>query len=93
MNDHVVILLCLLGAGAALLLGYAIFRYFMPSAGRNDIERPGPDGMTQVQYMRTVRLRNHEQLQAMYAPRQPRRTMYTHEEYNHRTSDATSDFY
>lgn len=68
MNDHVVILLCLLGAGAALLVGYAIFKYFMPGTKRDDLEQAGPDGTTQIQYMRTVRLRNYEQLQAIHAP-------------------------
>ena len=63
-----VIVLCLLGAGALLLCCYALFRHFYESdptpSPTNNINPD--DGMTQAQYMRIVRLRNQEALQAKY---------------------------
>lgn len=75
MNNALVIFLCILGAGANLLIGYAMFKYFMPDTKKEIADVPVHDGMTQQQYMRAVRLRNQEQLEAMYMPRGPQRPL------------------
>lgn len=67
MPYQAIIVLCLVGAGAACLCAWAMARHYfpenlMPSRGDN----VGPDGLSQAQYMRTVRLRNQEDLQRKY---------------------------
>lgn len=51
--DSGIILICISGAGFGVLLGYAIFRFFMdPTAGIKDFPQEQKD------YMREVRRRN-----------------------------------
>ncbi|KAF2161149.1 hypothetical protein M409DRAFT_28478 [Zasmidium cellare ATCC 36951] len=62
-----IIILCLLGACAAVLIAWAMFRHFSDDDDR--VERGDNldhDGYTQAQYMRIVRLRNQEDLQRKY---------------------------
>ncbi|CAK1361251.1 hypothetical protein CB0940_03355 [Cercospora beticola] len=69
MPPSAIILLCLLGAGALLLCCWALFRHFFhePEERSMEISQINPeDGLTQAQYMRVVRLRNQEFLQAKY---------------------------
>lgn len=65
MNDALIIFLCILGAGAALLVGYASLRFFTPTDPKEVVDEPVHDGVTQAQYMRAVRQRNQEQLEAL----------------------------
>ncbi|KAF7187691.1 hypothetical protein HII31_11030 [Pseudocercospora fuligena] len=67
MPYQAIIVLCLVGAGALILCSWALFRHFYedaPSPPSGDTV--GEDGYTQAQYMRMVRLRNHEELQQKY---------------------------
>lgn len=67
MPYQAIIVLCLVGAGAAVLCSWALFRHFYdesPSQVRG--AHDGDDGYTQPQYMRLVRLRNQEELQQRY---------------------------
>lgn len=69
MPYQAIIVLCLLGAGAALLCAWALFRHCYEPEVPITADREtsvGDDGLTQAQYMRTVRLKNHEDLQRMY---------------------------
>ena len=64
MNDQWVVLLCILGAGVAVFLGWATTRFFFtPAPG--DSAGHGND-FSQVQYMREVRLRNAESIAHSY---------------------------
>ncbi|KAK4506139.1 hypothetical protein PRZ48_004104 [Zasmidium cellare] len=68
MPYQAIIVLCLVGAGAAVLFSWAIFRHFY-EADDDRVERGDAldhDGYTQAQYMRIVRLRNQEDLQRKY---------------------------
>ncbi|EME82789.1 uncharacterized protein MYCFIDRAFT_174330 [Pseudocercospora fijiensis CIRAD86] len=62
MNAQVVVVCVIVGAGAAVLIGYATTRYFFGNTSNND----GPtDEFNQAAYMREVRLRNVEQIGAI----------------------------
>lgn len=61
MNSQVVVLVVIIAAGAAVLIGYATTRYFVGRVPDGDTEGPGSD-FNQANYMREVRLRNSEQL-------------------------------
>ncbi|KXT05695.1 hypothetical protein AC578_5634 [Pseudocercospora eumusae] len=62
MNAQVVVVCVIVGAGAAVLIGYATTRYFFSNTSNSD----GPtDEFNQAAYMREVRLRNVEQIGAM----------------------------
>ena len=66
MPYEAIIVLCLVGAGALFLCIWAVGRHF---SNEHDPEKPdnvGPDGYTQAQYMRIVRIRNQEDLQRKY---------------------------
>ncbi|KAF2206190.1 hypothetical protein CERZMDRAFT_89491 [Cercospora zeae-maydis SCOH1-5] len=70
MSPSAIIVLCLVGAGALVLCCWALFRHFFHDSEERSTEMTQVDaenGMTQVQYMRLVRLRNQESLQAKYA--------------------------
>lgn len=64
ISDGVVILLVILGAGASVIVGYAIFRFFGQD-GPKESTNVGSE-FNQAQYMRDVRLRNQEDLAGMY---------------------------
>jgi hypothetical protein len=64
MNSQVVVLVVIIAAGAAVLIGYATTRYFVGRVPDGDTEGPGSD-FNQAKYMREVRLRNSEQLAGM----------------------------
>lgn len=70
MNSQVVVLVVIVAAGAAVLIGYATTRYFVGRVPDGDCETPGSD-FNQASYMRDVRLRNSEQLAGIngYRPR------------------------
>lgn len=68
MPYQAIIVLCLVGAGAAVLCAWALFRHFYEDEGgrvaRGD--EVDAEGYTQAQYMRLVRMRNQEDLQRKY---------------------------
>ena len=68
MIDHTVIVLCvIIGAGASVVLGWAIAHHFeSPAAGDNDVRTQEAD---QAIYMREVRLRHHDDLAMMFGGR------------------------
>jgi hypothetical protein len=67
MPNQAIIALCLVGAGASVLIAWALFRHFFDDdKPKPEGNRVGEDGYTQAQYMRMVRLRNQEALQAKY---------------------------
>lgn len=62
-----IIVLCLVGAVALILCAWALARHFFDEpSSRSPETNAGPDGYTQAQYMRLVRLRNQEAIQAKY---------------------------
>ncbi|CZT20223.1 uncharacterized protein RCC_06080 [Ramularia collo-cygni] len=63
ISNAAVIVLCIVGAGAALMIGYAIgTRLWNGSADdRNDLEG-GRGAFNQAAYMREVRLRNQDKI-------------------------------
>ncbi|CAK4032132.1 Hypothetical predicted protein [Lecanosticta acicola] len=67
MPYSAIIMLCLLGAGAAVLCAWSMARHFFPEPGRDHgLNNVDAEGMTQAQYMRMVRLKNQEDLQRTY---------------------------
>ena len=64
ISDGLVIFLVILGAGAAVVLGYSVFRFFCQDGPKESIDIGGE--FNQAQYMRDVRLRNQEDLAGMY---------------------------
>ena len=67
MPYSAIIVLCLLGAGAAVLCAWAMARHFFPEPARDHgLEHADPEGLTQAQYMRMVRLKNQENFQRTY---------------------------
>ncbi|KAF7195864.1 hypothetical protein HII31_02744 [Pseudocercospora fuligena] len=80
MNAQVVVVCVIVGAGAAVLIGYATTRYFFSNTSSSD----GPtDEFNQAAYMREVRLRNVEQIGAMNG--------YGHRHMARARADAYSD--
>ena len=67
MDANLIVLLIILGAGLAVLMGYgATHVLFRASPGKSDVEGlvASADELTQLQYMRQVRLRNLDVLAA-----------------------------
>lgn len=60
-----VVLLCIIGAGALVLIGYATSSFFVGRRREDDNDASHND-FSQAEYMREVRLRNQSDLQAMY---------------------------
>jgi len=66
-----IIVLCLVGAGVAVLCGYAVSRHYFGDNNddrEQNLQSEVHDGMTQTQYMRMVRLRAQDDLQRTYHP-------------------------
>lgn len=61
VNSQVIVLVCVVGAGAAVLIGYAIHNFFF-KPGADDNKAGVGDEFSQAQYMREVRLRYAEQM-------------------------------
>lgn len=83
VSPQAVILFCLLGAAGAVLCAWAIFSRFYEDPPARTFESVGPDGLTQAQYMRTVRLRNYDQIKRLYG--------YSRRVLNPPTEDMYSD--
>ena len=65
ISDAAVVLFVILGAAAAVGLGWAAtHRFFIPTGGSRDDVEPGRSEFSQAQYMREVRLRHQEDLAA-----------------------------
>lgn len=72
MPVQAIIVLCLVGAGVAVLCGYAVSRHYFGEANDDrelNLQSEVHDGMTQTQYMRMVRLRAQEDMQRTYHPK------------------------
>lgn len=68
ISPQAIIVICLVGAGVFLLCAWAIGRhfYYADSSESTSHQAAVSDGMTQVQHMRMVRLRNQEHLQRQF---------------------------
>ena len=66
MPYEAIIVLCLVGAGGLILCAWAVGRHFTTNTEPEMGDNVGPDGYTQAQYMRSVRMRNQEDLQRKY---------------------------
>lgn len=58
ITDLTLIRIVIVAAGAAVLCGYAMARFYTPSGPADTLEGVGGE-FTQAQYQRDVRLRNH----------------------------------
>lgn len=65
ISDGLVIFLVILGAGAAVIVGYASMRFFCQDGPKESTNGIGSE-FNQAQYMRDVRLRNQENLAGDY---------------------------
>lgn len=65
MDDQVVVLLVIVGAGLAILMGWAATHRFYLPGPKEDTQTAGNE-FSQVQYMREVRLRNMEGIAGSY---------------------------
>lgn len=61
-SNPVIVLAVVAGAGFAVLMGYATARFFLDD-DQKDNRTPGQE-FEQAQYMREIRLRNHEDIAA-----------------------------
>lgn len=59
LSPSLIVLFVIMGAGAAVLVGYSIARFYVNSGGPNSFNERGP---SQMEHMRDVRDRNREQL-------------------------------
>lgn len=65
ISDGLVIFLVILGAGAAVIVGYATMRFFCQDSPKESTDGIG-SGFNQAAYMRDVRSRNQENLASDY---------------------------
>ncbi|CZT25526.1 uncharacterized protein RCC_11259 [Ramularia collo-cygni] len=64
LNNQVIVLIVVAAAGAAVLCGYAITRFYTNSAPNEHLEGVGEE-FSQAQYQRELRLRNTEKIAEM----------------------------
>lgn len=70
VNNSVIVLGVILGAGVAVFLGWAMTHRFQQTAGENVTNHEGlGTDFSQAQYMREVRLRHHDDLAAAFGGR------------------------
>lgn len=71
MAAELVIFLVIIGAGAAVCIGWAIYNHYRTRLNSSDMQDNREAEMEQTQYMREVRFRNKEDLTRMYGYRAP----------------------
>ena len=59
---QVVVLLVIIGAGVAVLIGWAITNQFQPSQGARDLSGFSNGDYSQAQYQRELRLRHQDEI-------------------------------
>ena len=60
--NEVIVLLVILGAGGAVLLGWAITNHYQNPHGARDLSGLGNGEQSQAQYMRELRLRQQDNI-------------------------------
>jgi hypothetical protein len=89
--NQAIIVLCLVGAGALVLICYAVGRHFYGQhEPQTNLEvATAHDGMSQLQYMRLVRTRNHDDLSRTYGG--PMRESQSYAQSKYPMSSITSE--
>lgn len=64
ISDQLIVLCCIIGAGVLVFMGWAVTHRFYQQESRPIVEGLGQE-FSQAQYMREVRLRNHDQIASM----------------------------
>lgn len=66
-----IVFLCILGAAAVVVIVGVVVAHYGAPERKETVDNPGPDGLTQAQYMRMIRLRNFEILGRSYGFTRP----------------------